>query len=569
MLTLSSFIHCTAATSLEHNKQHQIPSHSSISEFTSLVRHTEEEVSSVSLFTIDKVPQNVLASAIVSSSIESSIAAPAVVPVKPRGPRPRPAYKGPSADLDSIEDGTNAAASTTPNAPSTAMPVTETCSDPLYSQDIAERAKMRRRHATEGNSEGKGKQKEGLVYGASRSVRRESLLAASSRRDSENMDLAVNALVSESELSDLPDLVALEHDINIRPQQADISFLPTSDLPGPSSAVQPSIHTSPVHAETSSSPTGLAPMSSFTNHKRKRRRLLSDDFISEDSAQLPMTSETGFTDNGIRRKEQQTQHFEENKESNPVPRSTKKMRRRRAKVPEQDYKSKELIEASSDDDIALKPRNPSNQKSGPSYSDPASIAFTVPPSDLSPTMQASVFIPALSSKSALPTVPYSDPPSVHASTGPTFITESPPSPTTIITPKPTSDRKRSSKNRKRRLPEATELDSNELHTVNLRDLDEDRSSRVGRGKNKNKKQAKSGTVVEAIRSSSQSEKGNEATSPVKKPSRGRRTRVIDEPSEDEAEAAPEPQKQTTIPIAPEIRDIPERQWNDNKVCSSL
>ncbi|KAH8117870.1 hypothetical protein DFH11DRAFT_1723879 [Phellopilus nigrolimitatus] len=438
---------------------------SSISEFSP---HnpvpTADKPSSISLFTADKSPNKVN----LESSIVASTAASA--PAKPKQPRPRPAYKGPAAGLDSIEQSaTIASVSTHVTNESNG----QSFSDQLFSLDVAERTKIRpRRHATTDGPQA-DEQMNGRPSGTHKSPvstkdkASEIIIDLSSDDEQSRAGPSLSGRTTELNMSAIPSSSLFR--VPAAPHAGDRSILPPSDLP--SSAVLTTLPPSSIFERNRINPESTPPSSPFEVRKRKKRRLVDDDDFLNDSmdVDVPDSSRLANKKRESSSKRQKTEKKTREKkmtakmDSAVLSSSTKndtaaKKRRSKDKGPGQEYKSKEFVADSSEDEMALIPRS---SKSA-AYSDPASAIVSVLPSRntcVRPSSHMGPPEPTRASGSVLPSIATSTRPSASGSIPPSADLAAPPPSPSIAIPR-TAPKLDKTKNKR------TAAESNSATTAN-------------------------------------------------------------------------------------------------------
>ncbi|KAL5486127.1 hypothetical protein ACEPAI_7171 [Sanghuangporus weigelae] len=423
-----------------------VETHSSISDFTSCEIVLPANVSVISDFTratSTKTADTTLDSIIVpSTSVE--------VPVKPKRPKPRPAYKGAkTATVTSNQSSSSASMIATVINQTSMASVEGLHLDAGFSFGIAESAKTRKRASTEdrintSKSDSSSRKPSSVIEGSSKGL----INLCSSDAEPESFVVHSKRVGTRK---------PSEEHRRSSTRRLDVAI--GSDAPFPSSS-HPS--SSVVHAARLPSPppyTGETSLSSpFEPRKKKRKAPVENFDFLEDSAVIGNVNKS----KSISAPREQGPCAKKHKEEKSRQRRGRaiaegdstshgepsKSRKRQSKVkdkaPEQDFKSKEFVEDSEDDDLLLVPGS-SKATSRISYSDPASIEVSARAS-IDASIQPSAFSPAktmMSSTSVLPSASMSVRPSAVVSESPSTHISAPP-------PSPSAPRSKKSKSKKKK-----------------------------------------------------------------------------------------------------------------------
>ncbi|KAL5526459.1 hypothetical protein ACEPAF_8182 [Sanghuangporus sanghuang] len=427
-----------------------VETHSSISDFTSCEIVLPANVSVISDFTSatsTKSADTTIDSIIVpSTSVE--------VPVKPKRPKPRPAYKGAkTATVTSNQSSSSASMVATVINQTSMVSVEGLPLDAGFSFGIAESAKMRKRASTEDRIN---------ASKSDSSPRKPSSVIEGSSKDLINLcssDAEPESIVAHSKRAGTRK-PSEEHRRSSSTRQLDVAF--GSDAPFPPSSHPSS--SSVVRATRLPSPpphTGEAPPWSPFEPRKKKRKTPVEDFDSlEDSGVVENVNRSTSISAPKEKGPSAKKHKKDKEKKSRLGRSAvaegngtshgepSKSRKRQSKVKdkalEQDFKSKEFVEDSEDDDLLLVPRS-SKSASRISYSDPASIEVSVRAS-IDASIQPSAFSPeksVVSSTSVLPSASTSVRPSAVVSGSPSTHLSAPP-------PSPSAPRSKKSKSKKKK-----------------------------------------------------------------------------------------------------------------------
>ncbi|KAL5525664.1 hypothetical protein ACEPAG_7000 [Sanghuangporus baumii] len=428
-----------------------VESHSSISDFTSCEIVLPANVSVISDFTSatsTKTADTTLDSNIVpSTSVE--------VPVKPKRPKPRPAYKGAKTATVTSNQSNSSASMIAAVINQTSMASVEGPHlDAGFSFGIAESAKTRKRASTEDRigifkSDSSPRKPSSVIEGSSKSL----INLCSSGAEPESIVVHSKRVGTQKPSKEHRSSSTRRLDVAIG---YDAPFLPSTHS---SSSV--------VHAAQLPSPppyTGETPPSSpFEPRKKKRKAPVEDFDFLEDSVVIENVDKTESisapTVQGPRAKKHKKDKEKKSRQGRGRDRviaegdstshgESSKSRKRQSKIkdkaPEQDFKSKEFVEDSEDDDLLLVPRS-SKSFSRISHSDPVSIEVSAQAS-IDASIQPSAFSPdntVVSSTSVLPSASISVRPSTVVSGSPSTHTSAPP-------PSPSAPRSKKSKSKNKK-----------------------------------------------------------------------------------------------------------------------
>ncbi|KAI5115831.1 hypothetical protein M0805_009641 [Coniferiporia weirii] len=397
-------------------KPHEAQNVSSISEFTAReILLPTNKPSSVSEFTLENIPRITSATTAAADVVTSSSSIPESAPVqaKPKRPRPRPAYKGAVSSKIGVEQNKIAPSISTDAIDSYgSRPSHQSLSDPaFFTQDISERAKMRRRQqaAVSDPITGVNRQSSSRGYGESGVAARDMVINLSSDDERGKAGPNLSGRTTEPNMTDVPDS-SRPFRVPIRPHLGDTSILPPSDPP--SSIVPTTRPPSPIF-DRNGIVGGSTPPTSPHVARRKKRRLIDDDGIPHNSMDMEdvivADSSKSFGKKGKHSpKKQKKEKTRERKARIPEdladapspPRSkassiaaSRRRQKDKGKLPGDDFKSKEFVDDSSEDDLALVPRSSKTAPSA-SYSDPASAAISALPSDNTSVRPSSRFHPS-------------------------------------------------------------------------------------------------------------------------------------------------------------------------------
>ncbi|KAL5504252.1 hypothetical protein ACEPAH_8326 [Sanghuangporus vaninii] len=445
-----------------------VETHSSISDFTPCEIVLPANVSVISEFT------NATSTKTANTSIDSIIvpSTSVEVPVKPKRPKPRPAYKGAkTATITSNQSNSSASMIATVINQTSMASVEGPHLDAGFSFGIAESAKTRKRAPTEGRIN---------TSKSDSSPRKPSSVIEGSSKDLINLcssDAEPESIVAHSKRAGTRK-PSEERRRSSSTRRLDVAF-------GSDALFPPSSHpsSSVVHATRLPSPpphTGETPPSSPFEPRKKKRKAPAENFGSlEDSVVIENVNKPTSI-SAPKEQEPCAKKHKKDKEKKsrqgrgravPEGNSTShgepsKSRKRQSKVKdkalEPDFKSKEFVEDSEDDDLLLVPRS-SKSVSRLGYSDPASIEMSARAS-IDASIQPSAFSPdksGVSSTSVLHSASTSVRPSAVVSESLSTHISAPP-------PSPSASRSKKSKSKKKKdVP--VDRSSNAIHTSDLPD----------------------------------------------------------------------------------------------------